>query len=234
MSMRGEAGYGDDDRLPWLESVEEDYSEGSSLGRILLLILLGLAVVGAVLFGVYWYQTHRGLAGNGELIEAQEGDYKVKPDEPGGMHVEGEGDTVFAASEGDAPNASIATGVEPEAPVAGNVAATPASGAAGEGAPKVVLPIPEASEQLRARPATGGGASVVQLGAFPDEAGANGAWNRLSRRYEWLASLGKSIERTQRDGSTVYRLRLNAGSAGQATELCERLKAAGESCYIAN
>lgn len=233
MSTRGEAGYGnDDDRLPWLESVDEDYSDGPSFGRIALLVLLVLALIGAVAFGYYWYRTHQGLAGNGELIEAQEGDYKVKPDTPGGMRVEGEGDTVFAASEGDAPNASIAVGVEPEAPVASRAAPTPSVTEA-EGAPTVVVPVPKAVERLDARPVAGGGTALVQLGAFPDEAGANGAWQRLSGRYAYLAALGKSVERSQANGATVYRLRLNAGSAEQAREICERLQAAGERCYVA-
>ncbi|WP_438810681.1 hypothetical protein, partial [Proteus mirabilis] len=40
-----EAGFGDDDRLPWLETVEEDYREGPSFGRLLLLVVLLLAVL---------------------------------------------------------------------------------------------------------------------------------------------------------------------------------------------
>ena len=95
-----EMGAGQEEDLPWLETVEEDYEEGPSLWRILLLVLLGLAVLGAAIFGYYWYQQQRGIAGSGELIEAQEGDYKVRPEEPGGMQAEGEGDAVFAASEG--------------------------------------------------------------------------------------------------------------------------------------
>ena len=88
MNMRGgEAGFGDDDRLPWLETVEDDYREGPSFGRLLLLVVLLLAVLGAGAFGYYWYQKQKSLSGNGELIAAPEGDYKVKPDEPGGMKV---------------------------------------------------------------------------------------------------------------------------------------------------
>ncbi|WP_431470091.1 SPOR domain-containing protein [Sphingosinithalassobacter sp. LHW66-3] len=236
MSSRGDAGYGDDDRLPWLESVDEDYSDGPSFWRIALLVLLALAVVGAALFGYYWYQQRERLHGSGQLIEAQEGDYKVEPDEPGGMPVEGEGDAVFAASEGDMPNASIAVGAEPEAPVAGTVAPRPTPAAEATGAARVTVPVPAPGEQSRAKtaPRTSGGAAVVQLGAFPDEQGAEGAWNRLSREHAFLASLGKSIERGESGGRTVYRLRLNAGSAEQARDICERLQAAGASCYIAN
>ncbi len=66
MNMRGgEAGFGDDDRLPWLETVEDDYREGPSFGRLLLLAVLLLAVLGAGAFGYYWYQKQKSLAGNG-------------------------------------------------------------------------------------------------------------------------------------------------------------------------
>ena len=70
--MSREPGYGDDDRLPWLETVEEDYREGPSFGRILLLIVLLLLVIGAAAGGYYWYQKQQGLTGNGQLINAQE------------------------------------------------------------------------------------------------------------------------------------------------------------------
>ncbi|CAN5718467.1 hypothetical protein BH11PSE6_BH11PSE6_23330 [soil metagenome] len=35
------------------------------------------------------------------------------------------------------------------------------------------------------------------------------------------------------NGNTVYRLRVNAGSANQASELCGKLKVAGEACFVA-
>ncbi|MDG2535986.1 SPOR domain-containing protein [Sphingomonas sp. HITSZ_GF] len=238
----GEAGFGDDDRLPWLETVEEDYREGPSFGRILLLILLLLAVIGAGAFGYYWYQKQRSLVGNGELIAAPAGEYKVKPDEPGGMKVEGEGDTVFATSQGDTGNSSIDTSALPEAPVDGKKVAEKAPSLTGEKAAKVAIPsgATAASEPRRVpalAPATAsaaGSGSLIQLGAFPDEGGANAAWARLSKRFSYLAPLGKSVERGEKDGKAVFRLRVNAGSNSQAKELCGKLKVAGESCYVAN
>ncbi len=81
----------DEDRLPWLETVDEDYDQGPSVLRVVLMVVLGLAIIAAAIFGYYWYQQHQGADGNGALIVAQEGDYKVKPDDPGGLKVEGEG-----------------------------------------------------------------------------------------------------------------------------------------------
>ncbi|WP_137861212.1 MULTISPECIES: SPOR domain-containing protein [unclassified Sphingomonas] len=241
MNMRGgEAGFGDDDRLPWLETVEEDYREGPSFGRLLLLVVLLLAVLGAGAFGYYWYQKQKSLVGNGELIAAPEGDYKVKPDEPGGMKVDGEGDTVFATSQGDSGNSSIDTSALPEAPVEGKKVAEKAPSLAGERNAKVAIPSNAAGPEAQTRrvpviaPQAGGSGALIQLGAFPDAGGANAAWARLSKRFAYLAPLGKSVEPGEKDGKTVFRLRVNAGSNGQAKELCGKLKVAGENCYVAN
>lgn len=224
MSGRNEAGFGDDDRLPWLETVEEDYREGPSVWRILLLLVLALAVLGAILFGVWWYQKQQGLSGNGALINAQEGDYKVKPDDEGGMKVEGEGGTAFATSEGSETNSSVNLNATAEAPVEGKtVAPTPTPTTGTKTATVTIAP-------------TGGAGSgaLVQLGAFPDNQGAEGNWQRLAKRYPILAPLGHSIEQGTKDGKPVFRLRVNAGSNGQAREICAKLKAGGEPCYVAN
>jgi hypothetical protein len=235
----GEAGFGDDDRLPWLETVEEDYREGPSIWRILLLIILGLAVVATAVFGVWWYQKQQGLAGNGALINAQEGDYKV-PDSEGGMNVEGVGTVASATGEGATTNASVNMGAAPETPVDGTRApqATPTPIA---GTNKATVAAPTNGGKLEARPAAvplvapgSGAGALIQLGAFPDQQGADAAWARLSKRFSYLAPLGKSVERGEKDGKTVYRLRVNAGSNGQAKDLCTKLQAASENCYVAN
>jgi hypothetical protein len=98
MSRSGAFARSDEDRLPWLETVEPDEPDGAPVGRVVLLVLLGLVVLGAVLFGLYHYQ--RGTGGEGALIAAPTGDYKIRPDEPGGLKVEGEGDSAIAASAG--------------------------------------------------------------------------------------------------------------------------------------
>lgn len=233
MSMQ--PGFGDDDRLPWLETVEEDYREGPSLGRILLLIFLLLLVVGAAAGGYYWYQKQQGLSGNGQLINAQEGDYKVKPDQPGGQVVEGEGDTVFSTSQGNASNATINAGALPEAPVQGEKAAQPGTADPGSKTAKIAVPTAGApAVPAAAAPANTGSGSLIQLGAFPDQGGADAAWNRLSKRFAMLGPLGKSVEKGEKDGKPVFRLRVNAGSNGQAKDICGKLKAAGENCYVAN
>lgn len=237
---RGEA-YDGDDRLPWLETVDEDYDERPRGGRVFLYVFLALLLVGLGLLGYYLVTRYQGQAGDGTLIKAPAGDYKVKPDEPGGMQVEGQGDAAFATSQGAASNASINVGALPEAPVEGKAAPrTPASADPGSRTAKIAVPGTATRAGAPARPAvavpalSGGSGSLVQLGAFPNEAGANIAWARLSKRFAYLAPLGKSVERAQVDDKSVFRLRVNAGSNGQAREICGKLKVAGENCFVAN
>lgn len=240
MATAGEYDIRDEDRLPWLETVDEDYDNGPSVVRIGLLVLLGLVIVAGAIYGVYWYQHREGPKGTGELIAAVEGDYKVKPDNPGGMKVEGEGDTAFATSEGKSDgNASIDLKAVTEAPMPGTPGATtkprgkagaamvPPSGGMLKPAAPGALPM--------AKPVAVGtsGGALVQLGSFPDEASANAAWSRAAQRFSYLAPLGKSVQSAEVKGRTVYRLRVNAGSASQANELCAKLQVAGEACFIA-
>jgi cell division septation protein DedD len=238
MSLRsGE--YDEQDRLPWLETAEEEYPQDHSVARFMLLAVLAIAVIGFIAVGYLWYQRQQTVGtGNGELIKAPAGDYKTKPDEPGGMKAEGEGDTVFATSQGSASNSSINVGALPEAPVQGTRATVPGSTAPGTKNVKLAIPSAAtgATAATGAKPAAPrpGSGSLLQLGAFPNEAGANVAWARLSKRFGYLAPLGKSVERGEANGGTVWRLRVNAGSNPQARELCGRLKVAGENCFIAN
>lgn len=230
----------DEDRLPWLETADDDYTEGPSLGRIVAFVILGLAVIATVIFGIYWYKNQSTAVGGGGLITAQPSDYKVKPDEPGGMKVEGEGDTAFATSEGAGGNQAGAIDMKalPEAPVAGQKAApapapvvstgktvaVPASGGVLRAAPTGAAPV--------AKPAAAPAGGLVQLGSYPSETAANAEWATKSKRFGYLAALPKSIEKAEVNGNTVYRLRVAAG--GDAAAVCNKLKVAGEGCFLAH
>ncbi|WP_294288570.1 SPOR domain-containing protein [uncultured Sphingomonas sp.] len=246
MSIGSESGgrpvLGEDDRLPWLESADDDYREGPSLFRILAIAIIVLALIATAVWAYKRFGGSSGTIGSGELITAQDGDYKVKPDTPGGMKVDGQGDSVFRTSEGATATGAIDTRAVPEAPVNGKTA-TPAAKPT-EGSARVVAAVPPApSGRLTAQApgmalpkatAGGGGGALVQLGSFPSEAAANTAWEALSKRFAYVANLGKSIEKADVKGATVYRLRVNAGSNGNATTICGRLKVAGEACFVPN
>ena len=233
----------EEDRLPWLETVEPDEPAGVGAGRVIALVLLGLAILAALIYAIYKIQ-NRTPAGDGQLIAAQEGDYKVKPNDPGGLKVEGEGDAAIATSAGkEAGRGAIDLNAVPEKPVASpRVVATPAPRE--QGGKNAVAQVPASGGKLVAatpvsasRPAAagaGGSGSLVQLGAFPTESAANAAWTSFSKRFGYLEPLGKSVQPVATGGRTLYRLRVNAGSANAAADICGRLKVAGESCFVAS
>ncbi|HET9509538.1 MAG TPA: SPOR domain-containing protein [Sphingomonas sp.] len=245
MSIGSEGGrpvIAEDDRLPWLESADDDYREGPSPLRLVAIAVIVIALIATAVWAFDRYGRSGGTTGSGELITAQDGDYKVKPDTPGGMKVDGQGDSVFRTSEGATATGAIDTRAVPEVPVAGRTAKPVAKPT--EGATRVVTAVPAASSgrltaqapgmALPRATSGGGGGALVQLGSFPTEAAANAAWETLSKRFAYVANLGKSIEKADVKGNTVYRLRVNAGSNGNATTICGRLKVAGEACFVPN
>ena len=230
----------EDDRLPWLEAVEEDEDDGVGLGKLLLMALAGLAVVAVVIAAIMYVNGGNRTQGDGELIAAPEQDYRVRPSEAGGMEVEGEGDASFAASEGETPVGRIDPTAVPEQPVQGRRASAPANAPPSAGSS--TARIPPSSQRLAAndrQPAasSGSGASpssgrLIQLGAFSSEAAANRAWQTLSGKYAYIGSFEKHVSSVEAGGRTLYRLRAAAASSGAARQACDRLRVATEDCSV--
>lgn len=213
----------EDDRLPWLEAVEEDDDDtGPSVAKLIGAIVIGLVAIGIIVGGLFWLGNRSREGGDGELIAAPEGDYKVRPDEPGGMNVAGEGDTAYAASEGAEPQGRLNTNAVAEAPV------TPAPRPAPPAA-QPPAPAPKAAPPPRPapRPAPAAAGATIQLGAFSSQAGATRAWTALAGRFRYLSPLSHSVVPVQAGGRTLYRLR---ASGADAAGICRRLKVAGEAC----
>ena len=216
----------DEDRLPWLEAVENDEEEeGLSGTKLLGFLLAGLLGLGILVGGIWWLRGQQlGPAGDGTLIAAQEGDYKVKPSDPGGMKVEGQGDAAFAASEGAEANGKVDVGAQPEAPV------TVVKDTRTAAVAKPVAPAKSAvstslapSSGTLTPPAPVGGGGLVQFGAYGSQASADEAWTKLSGKNPELARLTKSILPAAVDGKTLYRLRANAGTPTAAAALCNKV-----------
>lgn len=135
----------DEDRLPWLEAVEdEDDERGVGIGKLIGAVLVLVVAIAVVVGGLMWLRSRpdTSVTGEGALIEAPEGAYKVKPTDPGGMRVEGEGESAYAASEGQEMNGAIDIAALPEAPLTGvgrptavDTVALPPSSAAPAAAP---------------------------------------------------------------------------------------------------
>jgi hypothetical protein len=218
--MRADEGLPEEDRLPWLEAVEEEEaSEGPTAAKLVAFVLIGLVAIGLIVGGLFWIgdRSKGGEGGEPELIAAPEGDYKVAPQDPGGMEVEGTGDTAFAASEGAVPKATIDAEALPEAPVTKDAATES----------RDTTP-PEPKVDTRVSSETGTGASAtIQLGAFSSQSGANSAWKALSSRFSYLAPLSHSVTPVKTGETTLYRLR---ASGPDASGICGRLRVAGEAC----
>jgi hypothetical protein len=222
-----------DDRLPWLEAVEEDgRGDGPSALKLIVAVLIGLAAIGGIVGGIFWLgnrgATHRA-AGEPELIKAQPGPYKTKPTQPGGMTVEGEGDTAFQASAGADPKAQINTNAVPEAPV--KKGQPPQQTAQAQPQPQPAAPEKKQPATIKApaptnAPATAPGATI-QLGSFPNAALAEKAWKAMSGRFGYLAPLSHTVVTGNVNGKTWYRLR---ASGPDAAGICGRLQVAGEQC----
>ena len=240
-SNGGEAlGFEPEERLPWLEPSEAEPEPGNGIAHLIGLVLAGLVAIGLVVGGLWWWQ-QRNRGGNGELVTAPEGPYKVAPKaEPG--RFDGEGNVAVAAAEGEQPAGTVDAGRLPENPVPPSMrplappnAGNPAPAAAP--APKAAATVQSAGAHgqtpaVAARvtapppaPATGG---TIQLGAYDSEAAAARAWDSLKARFDWLGPVNRTITPATVNGRTFYRLRAAAGA--NARDYCNRLRVAGENC----
>ena len=227
----------DEDRLPWLEPVDEvGEAELGTPFRLIGFVLAALVLLAVAIAGIWWWQNREITpTGSGELIAAPAGPYKVKPDEEGGMKIEGQGDTAFATSQGAQVQGSMDLSAVPETPVerAPVVPAAPepkasATSSVTEGGRLVAkaLPAPVAPE--------GPAGATVQLGAFPSQDSAKKTWESMSKRFAYLTDRSQSIIKAEVNGKTFYRLRVATGSAAEAKDVCARLQVAGENCLVVN
>lgn len=207
--------FDEDERLPWLESGDEDYEdESSDTGRMLGFVLMGLIALGAIV-GAIWWATHRNpdpQLADGSTIEAPAEPYKTAPSDAGGKQFAGTGDSSFAVSEGQTRPAQLATGAAaPKAAASAGAAAPVATGAA-------------------AAPAGGVG---VQVAAYSSNAAAEAGWTKLAAQHAAILSgvRHRVVEGTA-DIGKVYRLQAVASDAAAANALCGRLKAAGTPCQV--
>lgn len=211
---------GDGEALPWLEAVEdEDDPPPVSAGKMLaalLLVLLGVAIVAGVLF---WLGRQDSGSGPPQLIRAEPGPYKVRPDNPGGLDVAGDSGTAYSTGAGEDQDAQLDTSrlAEP-LPPADDAERRPAAEPAPPPPPRPAPPV-----------ATGARGTVVQLGAYGSTAKAETAWRLLSARFPEVAGLTKMVV----PYSGGYRLRAAAGSPAQAQAACQAVTSGGENCFVA-
>jgi len=209
-----------DDALPWLEAVDDEDEPPAVSARKMLaalaLVLLGVAIVAGTLF---WLGRQDTGSGPPQLIKAEPGPYKVRPDDPGGLDVAGDSGTAYATGAGEDSDAQLDVSKLPEAPPPAEEVETPAP------------PKPVVAEPPKPNPAPTPGAkgTVIQLGAYGSTAKAETAWRLLSSRFPAVAGLTKMVV----PFSGGYRLRASAGSPAEAHAACRAVVAGGENCFVA-
>lgn len=102
-------------------------------------------------------------------------------------------------------------------------------------APRPVAPVAVAPKPVAPAPAPAAtGAAMVQIGAFSSQALADKGWNDAAAVSPGIAAgKGKRVETVEKDGKTLFRTSVTGfGSRADATAFCDRLKAAGKSCFV--
>ncbi|HEX6072523.1 MAG TPA: SPOR domain-containing protein [Sphingomicrobium sp.] len=211
----------DDGQLPWLQAVEDEDEPRGVSARKMLAALLVVLLAAALVAGTFFWLGRRDGQVNGppELIRAEPGPYKVKPPNPGGLDVAGESQTAFETSAGEDRDSRLDLDALAEQPVAPPPKEEP------KRIPPDETKVPVAPEP---RP-TGAAGSVIQVGAFANQAQAERAWSALSVRFPAIGAMNKLV--VPFPGGV--RLRAGAASPAEAKQACQALRAAGENCFIA-
>lgn len=208
-----------DEALPWLEGDGDDDNEGVDTARIVGFALIGLILLAAIVGGIWYASRDRAdpeLLADGSTIEAPEGPYKQRPEDPGGKVHEGTGDTSFAVAEGQSREGQVAADPVARPSIDRQQAQAPATRP---------TPTPRAAD-------TGG--VGVQVAAYSDRQSAERGWNQLVGQYSALSGLRHRVVEGRADIGTVYRLQAVTADVAAANELCNKLKRAGAACQVKN
>lgn len=200
-----------EERLPWLESEDDDEAAGVDTGRIVAFAAVGLLALVLILGALVWFTSGRDegeLVADGSVIEAPDEPYRTRPDDPGGREVDGTGETSFEVAEGETIEGRIA---------GSGVVAAPSIDRDQAGAPDA----PAAS-----------GVVGVQVGAYSSREAAEAGWATLSGRIEALQGRNHRVVQGTADSGTIYRLQALAGTVTEAETLCRSVKSQGGDCQV--
>lgn len=199
----------------------------SGVGTVLVLLIAASALTGR----------HSGQV---PVVTADTRPIRVKPENPGGLKIDGAENDVFSAG-ADTGNSKLAPPPEtPDTRAWRNAAAPPS--AAEPPAPAAVAPPPPKPAVAATVPATlkppvpaaSGHTPTVQLAALATEEAAHAEWQALSKRMpDLLGARQPSYSRTEHDGHTFWRVRTTGFTdAAQARGFCEKVRAKGVGCSV--
>lgn len=212
----------EDEDLPWLEADEYEDEGGFdwSLIRLLGFALIALVAVLALLWWLTRDRPDPELVADGSTIEAPEGAYKERPDDPGGREVAGTGDQAFEVAQGESTRGRIADGDGSDARPAIDRDQSGSAESGAEGA------------SSDAGSADSSGSVYVQIGAFGSNADAESAWSDAAGRFSVLSGMRHRVVEADVNGASVYRLQAIASDRSSAESTCRAIRNAGGDCYI--
>jgi hypothetical protein len=202
-----------EERLPWLESDDEDEQPGVDTGRIIAFAAVGALALVLLLGALWWFTGDRAdeeLVADGGTIEAPDEPYRTRPDDPGGQQVAGTGDTSFEVGEGQEVEGLIAGSGDVPAPSIDR----------------------EQADSPAPRPSAAAGGIGVQVGAYSSREAAETGWTTLSGRIEALQGRNHRVVQGTADSGTIYRLQAVAGTVAEAETLCRSIKSQGGDCQV--
>ncbi|RJY09042.1 SPOR domain-containing protein [Aurantiacibacter aquimixticola] len=208
----------EDEALPWLEADEYE-EEGGFDYRLIFYAIGGLAVIAALLAAIWWFGQGRGegeRVADGSTIEAPDGPYKQRPDDPGGAEVAGTGDQAFQVAEGESTRGRV----------------DGQDGGDSDARPSVDVAQSDADEGQGGADEGPAGAVYVQIGAYGSRSDADAAWSRQAQRYSALSGMSHRVVEADVNGATVFRLQAISGSRSAAEATCRSIRDAGGDCYI--
>ncbi len=201
----------EDESLPWLESDEDDEDAGGIDTRQIVAFAALLLLVLVLAIAAIWYFSNRtgddALVADGSTIEAPEGPYKEKPEDPGGKEFAGTGNVAPAVGEGETREGVMA---DSEGETAGPSIAVRTTG-----------DTPTSEDGVG-----------VQVGAYGTRARAEAGWQTLVRQTNALEGVRHRVLKGEADIGTVYRLQAVAPNVADAETLCRNLKADGVACQV--
>lgn len=258
---RDRLGPSDEDRLPWLEPVEEEFEEGGiSTTRLAVWIVAALVLVGLIVGGFLWMRSGSSAeAGDGALIAAPDAYYKERP--APAAEAAGGDEIVYSASKGNEVESMIDTSAaaetpvnvdrppiaEPAVPQPSKPVAIATAKPAPAAKPPVAAPKPTVDQTLvkqaaKAPPKAKPAAAPVAAEAAPISGGSTiqlGAFSSQAKaNAAWknlsgrFSFLGGLTQSVVPVQSGDKTLYRLRANGGNAGDICKRLRTAGESCSV--
>ena len=229
-----------------------DVHQSSERAGLIKLLVSAAVLLALALIVLRVYQPGTRARTDPPLITAENTPFKVVPEEVGGAQAPDQDKEVFEVMSGNAPSTEVVELPAPEVPITvpqtqSEPTPEPAPAPAGEPAPTPAPAQPRPAAQTPAArpaapaprpaaPATGGGSDwVVQVASLRTQAEANNTAAAIRAKHSAILSgYGFDIRRVDLAEKGIYfRARVDGfASKADASSACDRLKAAGQACFV--